>query len=114
MDSIKWKCKNGIVYFEESDNSHLFHLIVEKLDVFNFHPIFFNFFQKWKYYKKEKQEFGRLLIFFTIKMLGKSKKVELNEDFVAIWREEQSLCDIMSSLHGGKYEKDKNQIKKVK
>ena len=32
MDSIKWKCKNLIVYFENFDNFHLFHLIVEKLD----------------------------------------------------------------------------------
>ena len=40
MDSIKWKCKNWIVHFEKFDNFHLIHLIVEKLDVLNFHPIF--------------------------------------------------------------------------
>ena len=40
MDSIKWKCKNWIVYFKKFDNFHLIHLIVEKLDMFNFHPIF--------------------------------------------------------------------------
>ena len=42
MDSIKWKCKNWIVYFKKFDNFHLIHLIVEKLDVFKFHPFFFS------------------------------------------------------------------------
>ena len=40
MDSIQRKCKNWIVYFKKLGSFHLFHLIVEKLDVFNFHPIF--------------------------------------------------------------------------
>ena len=40
MDSIKWKCKNWIVYFKNFYNFHLIHLIIEKSDVFNFHPIF--------------------------------------------------------------------------
>ena len=41
MDSVKWKHKNWIVYFKKLDNFQLFHLIVEKLDLFNFLPIFF-------------------------------------------------------------------------
>ena len=41
MDLIKWKCKNWIVYFKQFDNFHLIHLIVEKLYVLNFHPIFY-------------------------------------------------------------------------
>ena len=41
MDSIKWKYKTWIVYFKILDNFHFFHLIVEKLDVFNVHPIFY-------------------------------------------------------------------------
>ena len=36
MDSIKWKCKNWIVYFKKIENFHLIHLTEEKLDVFNF------------------------------------------------------------------------------
>ena len=40
MDSIKWKCENWIVYLKKLDNFHLFNLIVEKLDVFSFHPVF--------------------------------------------------------------------------
>ena len=40
MDSIKWKCKNWIDYFKKFENFHLIHLIVEKVDVFNFHPFF--------------------------------------------------------------------------
>ena len=40
MDSIKWKCKNWIVYFKKFHNFHLIYLIVKRLDVFNFHPIF--------------------------------------------------------------------------
>ena len=47
MDSIKWKCKNWIVYFKKFDNFHLIHLIVEKLDVFNFHPFFFYCYHKF-------------------------------------------------------------------
>ena len=39
MDSIKWKCKNWIVYFKKIDNFHLIHLIVKMLDVFKFRPI---------------------------------------------------------------------------
>ena len=41
MDSVKRKCKSWIVYFKKVDSFHLFHLIVETLDVFNFHTIFF-------------------------------------------------------------------------
>ena len=40
MDSNKWKCKTWIVYLKIFDYFHLMDLIVEKLDVFNFHPIF--------------------------------------------------------------------------
>ena len=32
-------------------------------------------------------------------MSAKSKKTELNEEFIAMWREEQSLWDAMSLLH---------------
>ena len=41
MDLIKWKCRNWIVHFKKFDNFYFIHLIVEKLDVFNFHPNFF-------------------------------------------------------------------------
>ena len=44
MDSIKWKHKNWIVYFKKFGNFHLIHLIVEKLDQFNFHSIFFYYY----------------------------------------------------------------------
>ena len=43
-----------------------------------------------------------------IKMLAKSNKIELSEKFVAIWREEQTLCDVMSPLYQDKNEKDKS------
>ena len=46
MDSIKWKCKNWIMNFKKLDNFHFFHLTGEKLDVFNFHPIFYVYFSK--------------------------------------------------------------------
>ena len=41
MDSIKWKCKIWVVYFKKLDNFQDFHLIVDKLDVFNFDSFFF-------------------------------------------------------------------------
>ena len=32
-------------------------------------------------------------------MSAKSKKIELNEEFIAMWREEQSPWDVKSPLH---------------
>ena len=64
--------------------------------------------QKWKYYREEKEDFERLLVFFSIKMLAKSNKTELSEKFMAIWRAEQTLWDVMSSLYQDKNEKDKS------
>ena len=37
---------------------------------------FLNIHQKWKYYREEKQDFERYLIFLNIKMSAKSKKIE--------------------------------------
>ena len=54
--------------------------------------------QKWKNYKKEKENFERFLIFLNFKMSAKSKKFELKEEFIAMWREEQSPWDVMSPL----------------
>ena len=108
MDLIKWKCKNWIVYFNQFDNFHLIHLIIEKLDVFNFHPIFYycyftnftvtwenwtrflkNIHQKLKYYWEEKQDFERFLICLNIKMSAKSNKIKPSEEFMVMWKEEQ-------------------------
>ena len=55
--------------------------------------------QKWKYYKDQKQDFERFLIFLNIKIWTKLKKTELNEEFKAMWREEQSLSSVMSPLN---------------
>ena len=114
------------MYFKKFDNFHLIHLIVEKLDMFNFHPIFSivitnftltceiwarflkNVHQKWKYYREEKQDFERFLIFLNIKMSAKLNKIELSEEFMVMWREEQTLWDVMSPLYQDKNEKDKN------
>ena len=38
------------------------------------HVFFKNIHQKWKYYREEKQDFERFLIFLNIKMSAKSKK----------------------------------------
>ena len=45
--------------------------------------------QKGKYYREEKQDFERFLIFFDIKLSAKSRKIELSEEFMAMWKEEQ-------------------------
>ena len=50
------------------------------------HVFFRNIYQKRKYYREEKQDFQRFLIFLNIKMSAKSKKIELNEEFKAMWR----------------------------
>ena len=57
MDSIKWKCKNWSVYFKKFDNFHLIHLIVEKLDVSNFHPIFYYCYHKFHTHLRELNAF---------------------------------------------------------
>ena len=44
--------------------------------------------QKWKYYREEKQDFERFLIFLNTKMSTKSNKIELSEEFMVMWREE--------------------------
>ena len=64
--------------------------------------------QKWEYYREEKQNFERLLIFLRIKMSAKSNKIELSEEFMAKWREEQTLWDVMFPLYPDKNEKDKS------
>ena len=45
--------------------------------------------QQWKYYREEKQDFERFLILLNIKMSSKSNKIELSEDLMVMWREEQ-------------------------
>ena len=45
--------------------------------------------QNWKYHTEEKQDFERSLIFLDIKMSAKSNKIELSEEFMVMWREEQ-------------------------
>ena len=41
-------------------------------------------------------------------MSVKSKKIELNEEFKAMWRYEQSLWDVMSPYYQDKNEKGKS------
>ena len=120
MDSIKWKCKNWIGYFKKFDNFHLIHLIVKevgrielssnillllslvaivitlKCDIWT--RFLKNIHQKLEYYREEKQEFERLLIFLHIKMSAKLNKIELSEVFMAMWREEQTLWDVSVML----------------
>ena len=72
-----------------------------------------NIHQKWEYCREEKQDFERLLIFLNIKMSAKSNKIELSEEFMAMWREEQTLWDAMFPFTKGKGLKrisDKSQI----
>ena len=47
--------------------------------------------QNWKYHTEEKQDFERSLIFLDIKMSAKSNKIELSEEFMVMWKEEQAL-----------------------
>ena len=45
--------------------------------------------QKWEYYREEKQDFERLLISPNLKMSAKSNNIDLNEEFMAMWREDR-------------------------
>ena len=56
-----------------------------------------NIHQKWDYYREEKQDFEKLL-----------NKIELSEEFMAMWREEQTLWDVMFPLYPDKNEKGKS------
>ena len=58
--------------------------------------------------QRRKQDFERLLIFLIMKMSTKSNKIELSEEFMAMWREEQTLWDVMFPLYPDKNEKDKS------
>ena len=98
------------MFFKKFGNFHLIHLIVQKLDAFNFHFISFfcycyhnfilpceirtrflkNIHQKWIYYSEEKQGFQRFLIFFNIKMSAKSNKIELSKEFIVMWKQKQA------------------------
>ena len=42
-----------------------------------------------------------------MKILAKSNKIELSEGFMAMWREEENLWNVMSPLYPDKNEKDK-------
>ena len=55
-----------------------------------------------------KQDLERFSIILSIKMSAKLKKIELNEEFIAMWSEEQSLWDVMSPLYRDSNEKDKS------
>ena len=56
--------------------------------------------QPWNYYREEKQDFERFLTFLNVKISAKSKKKnELNEEFIAMWREQQSLWDVIFPLY---------------
>ena len=41
-------------------------------------------------------------------MSAKSNKIELSEEFIIMWRDEQTLWDVISPLHRDKNEKDKS------
>ena len=47
-------------------------------------------------------------------MSAKSNKIKLSEEFIAMWREEQTLWDVMSPLYRDKNEKDKSLKKNVR
>ena len=48
------------------------------------------------------------MIFLDIRISAKSNKIELSEEFMAMWREEQTLWDAMFPLYPNKNEKDKS------
>ena len=100
MVSIKWKQINWIVYFkphpfncgkvgrvEISSNFFLLlSLISDSLTRFE-HVFLKTIHQKWKYYREEKGDFERFLIFLNIKLLAKLNKIELSREFIFMWRE---------------------------
>ena len=47
-------------------------------------------------------------------MSAKSNKIKLSEELIAMWREKQTLWDVMSPLYRDKNEKDKSLKKNVR
>ena len=78
------------------------------------HVFLKNIHQKWKYYREGKQEFERFLIFLNIKVSEKSNKIELSENFMAMWRDEQTLWNVISPLCRVKNEKGQKFEKNVR
>ena len=70
--------------------------------------------QKWEYYREEKQDFQRHLLFLNIKMSAKLNKIELSEGFMVMWREEETLWDVMFQLYPEKNEKRENTEKNTR
>ena len=44
-------------------------------------------------------------------MSGKSKKIELSEEFMAMWREEQTIWDVMFPLYWDKRQKLEKNVR---
>ena len=95
--------------------NHIYRLIhFKKITTFNCRKVrrvqlSSNFFLllSLKYYREEKQVFERILIFLNIKILAKSNKIELSDEFMAMWRDKQTLWDVTSSLCETKMKKTK-------
>ena len=67
-----------------------------------FEHVFLKHTSKKEMWQRRKTRLWKILI------LEKSKKIELNEEFIAMWREEQSLWDAMSFLYRKRNETDKS------
>ena len=65
-----------------------------------------------KILQRRKTRLLAFLKFFNIKMLTKSKNTELSEEFIVMWRNEQSLWDVMSSLFRERSEK-RQKLEKI-
>ena len=122
-----------IVYFRKFDNFHLIHLTVKKQLSSNFLIATLIHFllllsliaivitltcDIWTRFLKKHIKSGNSaekknktlkdLIFLNIKMSAKSNKIELIEELTAMWREEETLWDVMFPLYPDKNEKDKS------
>ena len=91
-----------------------------------FEQVLKNIHQKWKYYREEKQDFEKFLIFLFILFLfyinsflifqqnhshktqkdfvflmtvAKLHKIKLSEEFMVMWRQEQTIWDVMFPLY---------------
>ena len=91
-----------------------------------FEQVLKNIHQKWKYYREEKQDFEKFLIFLFILFLfyinsflifqqnhshktqkdfvflmtvAKLNKIKLSEEFMVMWRQEQTIWDVMFPLY---------------
>ena len=121
MDSIKWECKNWIGQFSPlpficrkvgrvqlSSSFFLLLSLISRSRTRFEHVFLKKYIKSGNITERKNKTFKRFLTFLNVKILAKSKKIELNEEFITMWRKDQRIWDDISPLHRERNEKYKS------